>query len=297
MKRFKLPNGFTFDSYLRKIVKEKFSYFIECGIIEFSKELTKESYENRIEAELDFIQSNNLAESFLVLCDVIKNAVENKARTNTLYPFNWVVGYLLNITQVNPIDKEQPKAETIYLSVYFGGLSEKSFIDYIVNQYGFIKPLKNECVYLLQSENVFIQLEIEQPKTDIKVIGENDINTLKNNAKEFFNNAKIHTEDTDSKVMALINNKAFTIVKEDLENFCDIKKYLIEKYNQALDFVLCKESVRTMEIQKELKIGFMLAEYLLVQLEKQDVISTLFFETRERKVIMKQDKNICFKRL
>ena len=296
MKRFELPNEFTFDSYLRKIVEEKFSYFIECGIIEFSKELTKESYENRIEAELDFIQSNNLAESFLVLCDVIKNAVENKARTNTLYPFNWVVGYLLDITQVNPIDKEQPKTETIYLSVCFGGLSEKSFIDYIVNQYGFIKPLKNESVYLLQSENVFIQLEIEQPKTDIKVIGENDINTLKNNAKEFFNNVKIHTEDTDGKVMALINNEAFTIVKEDLENFCDIKKYLIEKYNQALDFVLCKESVRTLEIQKELKIGFMLAEYLLVQLEKQDVISTLFFETRERKVIMKQDKNICFKR-
>ena len=295
MKRFELPNGFTFDSYLRKIVKEKFSCFIEGGIIEFSKELTKEAYENRIEAELDFIQSNNLAESFLILSDVIKNAVENKARTNTLYPFNWVVGYLLDITQVNPIDKEQPKAETIYLSVYFGGLSEKSFIDYIVNQYGFIKPLENESVYLLQSENVFIQLEIEQPKTDIKVIGENDIDTLKNNAKEFFNNAKIYTEDTDGKVMALINNEAFTIVKEDLENFCDINKYLIEKYNQALDFVLCKESVRTLEIQKELKISFMLAEYLLVQLEKQDVISALFFETRERKVLMKQDKNICFK--
>lgn len=296
MKSFELPNGFTFHSYLRKIVKEKFSYFIECGIIEFSKELTKESYENRIEAELDFIQSNNLAESFLVLCDVIKNAVENKARVNALYPINWLVGYLLDITQVNPIDKEQPKTETIYLSVYFGGLSEKSFIDYIVNQYGFIKPLKNESVYLLQSEKVFIQLEIEQPKADIKVIGENDINTLKNNAKEFFNNAKIHTEDTDGKVMALINNEAFTIVKEDLENFCDIKKYLIEKYNLALDFVLCKESVRTLEIQKELKIGFMLAEYLLVQLEKQDIISTLFFETRERKVIMKLDKNICFRR-
>ena len=243
-----------------------------------------------------FIKINKLAESFLVLSDVIKKAVENKARTNTLYPFNWVVGYLLDITNVNPIDKEQPKTETIYLSVNFGGLNEKSFTDYLINKIGFSKPLEKENVYLLQSEKVFIQLEIEQPKTDIKIINENDINTLKNNAKEFFNNAKIHTEDTDGKVMALINNEAFTIVKEDLENFCDIKKYLIEKYNQALDFVLCKESVKTAELQKELKIGFMLAEFLLILLEKQDVVSTLFFETRERKVIMKQDKNICFER-
>ena len=74
MKRFELPNGFTFDSYLRKIVEEKFSYFIECGIIEFSKELTKESYENRIEAELDFIQSNNLAANIPAIDGTVANA-------------------------------------------------------------------------------------------------------------------------------------------------------------------------------------------------------------------------------
>ena len=84
MKSFELPNGFTYDDYLRKSVYERFEYFIECEIIEFSKEKTKEFYEKRIERELFFIKINKLAESFLVLSDVIKKAVENKARTNTL---------------------------------------------------------------------------------------------------------------------------------------------------------------------------------------------------------------------
>ena len=91
--------------------------------------------------------------------------------------------------------------------------------------------------------------------------------------------------------MVLINDEAFTVLKEDLLYYGDINKYLIEKYNQALDFVLCKESVKTAELQKEIKVGFMFAEYLLLWLEKQEVLSSLFFETGERKVIMKVVNN------
>lgn len=48
------------------------------------------------------------------------------------------------------------------MDVCFNGLENYQFIDFIVKHLGFYKPLEIEEVYLLEKENVFIQLNIEK---------------------------------------------------------------------------------------------------------------------------------------
>ena len=193
------------EDNFEEFVNEKFLYAIECGYISFDKGVNRECYEELLKKELDFIKANNLAKTLAITYNCIMKAHEYKAKPRMILPFNTLVGHVIDLTHVDPLnyaatkslgislktlfsncsDSEIPKNLNIYYEIDFGGLDNSSFVDYIVNNYGFVKPIETENIYLLNKDSVFIQLDINQPKTDVTLIDENELKYLKIMLKSF----------------------------------------------------------------------------------------------------------------
>lgn len=95
-----IPDGETYDSYLRKVTFE--------GIPKRYLTETKE-VKDRIEYELDIIKTKGYSPYFLVVSDLLRFAKENGIFANTRgSAAGSLVSYLVGITTVNPLDYELP---------------------------------------------------------------------------------------------------------------------------------------------------------------------------------------------
>ena len=159
MKSKELQKQNCYGKILRQKAYDKLRCYVATKKVTYSKRFNRRAYKKRIEKELRVIREGNFEKTFLTAQAVTKKAQEY-ATTKTFFSFDWLVGYLLGITDNNPIEKTPPQWPSVYLEVTFNGGDESFFVDYIVT-HGFYKPLDEENVYLLNEESVFIQINIE----------------------------------------------------------------------------------------------------------------------------------------
>ena len=145
---------------LGEVVYKNFALALEKGLIEINSDFTKEDYLKRLEKEISLITANDLTEMFFIIFDVMSKAKEYGATTKEMFSFDWLIGYLIGLTTNNQIKKQTNLSKSLYMYVRFCCLENYHFIDFIVKDLGFYKPLETEEVYLLEKENVFIQLNI-----------------------------------------------------------------------------------------------------------------------------------------
>lgn len=133
---FKIPEGTTYESELRRLVAE--------GLLRRSIEKTKE-VEERIEYELGVIIDKGFAPYFLVVGDLLRFAKENGILSNTRgSAAGSMVSFLIGITNINPIDyklpferflnPERPKAPDIDMD--FADNRRDEVIQYAKDKYG-----------------------------------------------------------------------------------------------------------------------------------------------------------------